>query len=214
MPYIYKITNDIDEMIYIGKTSHDNPYDRFKEHIRDSKTERCKDRQLYKHMNKYGQEHFHFNIIEEVENDKIACEREMYWISFYDTYRNGLNGTLGGDGKAYLCLNEEEVITYHTTIADYYSGRTAKYFKVDKETIQRILKKHNIKWQSGLLGNKKIYRVEENGTIASFISITQASKFLVEKENLKKDCESVRKNISKALRRNTTAYGYKWYYEQ
>ena len=221
MPYIYKITNDIDEMIYIGKTSHDNPYDRFKEHIKDSRKERCKNRQLYKHMNEYGREHFHFNVIEEVENDEIACEREVYWISFYDTYRNGLNGTLGGDGKAYLCLNEEEVITYHTTVAEYVSGRTAKYFKNNKKTINSILDKNNIKHLTlkeffnlktikekvSERSRTKVKR-EKDGKEEIFNSIIEAVKDI---ETKSKDKTKVA-NVCTAIKKNRKAYGYFWEY--
>ena len=74
----------------------------------------------------------------------------------------------------------------------------------------------NIKWIKNCfeIRNKKIFRVSKDEIITYFTSITEASKFLVEKENLNKDCESVRKNISRALRINGKAYGYKWYYEQ
>ena len=50
---------------------------------------------LYKAFRKYGVENFTFEEIEEVEND-LLDEREKYWISFYDSYYNGYNSTIGG----------------------------------------------------------------------------------------------------------------------
>ena len=44
--------------------------------------------------NKYGISGFRFSIIEVVENEKTARQRERYWIEYYDTYRNGANATL------------------------------------------------------------------------------------------------------------------------
>ena len=41
MPYIYKITNLVNGKIYIGKTSYNSIQERFKQHISDSKKERC-----------------------------------------------------------------------------------------------------------------------------------------------------------------------------
>lgn len=73
MGYIYKITNKINHKMYIGKTNYADPYDRFKEHIRDSKKERCKNRPLYRAMNKYGLENFEFEVIEETA---CASDRE------------------------------------------------------------------------------------------------------------------------------------------
>ena len=50
---------------------------------------------MYKAFRKYGVENFTFEEIEEVEND-LLDEREKYWISFYDSYYNGYNSTIGG----------------------------------------------------------------------------------------------------------------------
>ena len=91
MGYIYKIVNDINNKIYIGKTEF-NIQKRFEEHIRDSQKEH-KNRPLYNAMNKYGIQHFKIELIEECNNLE---EREKYWISFYDSYKNGYNATLGG----------------------------------------------------------------------------------------------------------------------
>lgn len=75
MPSIYKITNNINNKMYIEKTSN-SIEKRFEEHIKDSKKERCEKRPLYDAMNKYGIEHFTIEEIEQVANDEIACERE------------------------------------------------------------------------------------------------------------------------------------------
>ena len=47
-------------------------------------------------MRKYGIAHFHIELIEETDNPE---EREIYWIEAKDSYRNGYNATLGGDGR-------------------------------------------------------------------------------------------------------------------
>ena len=111
MPYIYKITNKINNKIYIGKTSHSSIEERFKEHIRDSRKTRCEKRPLYDAMNKYGVENFSIEQIEQVKNDEIASEREQFWIEKLRTYIgfsdcNGYNATLGGDSKRYYNYTE------------------------------------------------------------------------------------------------------------
>lgn len=112
MGYIYKITNEINAKIYIGKTEYVNPEKRWKEHLREYKKARCEKRPLYSTMNKHGVEHFRFEVIEETDNPEETCKREQYWINELRTYVwfkdcNGYNATLGGDGKCYLNIDEK-----------------------------------------------------------------------------------------------------------
>ena len=97
MAYIYKITNDINDKIYIGKTEF-SIEKRFAEHCRDAFRERNEKRPLYAAMRKYGIEHFHCELIEETNQPE---EREKFWIEAFGSYRYGYNATRGGDGKAY-----------------------------------------------------------------------------------------------------------------
>jgi hypothetical protein len=55
-------------------------------------------------MNKYGIEHFHIELIEETDSPE---EREIYWIEQYNSYHNGYNATLGGDGS---CIYDYDLI--------------------------------------------------------------------------------------------------------
>ena len=74
MSYIYKITNDINNKIYIGKTDF-SIEKRFKEHCRDACKTRNEQRPLYAAMQKYGIDHFNITLIEETDNPDI---REIY----------------------------------------------------------------------------------------------------------------------------------------
>ena len=100
MPYIYKITNKINEKIYIGKTL-DTIEKRWNQHCSDYKRERCEKRPLYNAMNKYGIENFEISLVEECDKN-ILSERETYWIEYYGSFKYGYNATIGGDGKPYL----------------------------------------------------------------------------------------------------------------
>lgn len=57
---------------------------------------------LHRAMNYHGVDNFNFEVIEEVENS-LLNEREIYWISFYNSLvPNGYNLTAGGEGtKSY-----------------------------------------------------------------------------------------------------------------
>jgi group I intron endonuclease len=91
---IYKLTNIVNNKIYIGCTTT-SLNKRFNLHIRRSKNN--KNNKLYNSIRKYGIDNFTIEQIEECEND-ILFEREIYYINLFDTYNNGLNSTLGGEG--------------------------------------------------------------------------------------------------------------------
>ena len=100
---IYKITNLINGHSYIGESI--NIERRWKEH----KSIPYK-ASIYDAFQKYGIENFSFEIIEECSIEEFF-EREKYWISFYDTYKNGYNMTKGGEGGP-ACGHRRKVIQY------------------------------------------------------------------------------------------------------
>ena len=101
MAFIYKIVNLVNDKIYVGKTNLPSIQDRFKQHKLDSSKMSLNKRPLYSAMRKYGCDNFSIELLEECDW-KDADEREKYWINKLDSYRNGYNATLGGDGKAYF----------------------------------------------------------------------------------------------------------------
>lgn len=102
--FIYIIKNDLNNKVYIGKTTT-TIEKRFIRHCKDGKNESNKLSIDYA-INKYGKEHF---TIKEIEKSGLSylSDREIYWIKYYDSYRNGYNLTLGGEGN--LLYTEEEV---------------------------------------------------------------------------------------------------------
>lgn len=89
--WIYKITNSINNKIYIGQSK--NPIRRYKEHILESKKENAIG--LHAAIKKYGKDAFNIEIIEgPIENYN---EREKYWIKYYNSYLDGYNLTEGGE---------------------------------------------------------------------------------------------------------------------
>lgn len=95
MAYIYKVTNIINNKIYIGKTIR-TLKERQQEHLRKVEKEPT---YFHNSIIKYGKENFIWEIIEECPNEK-ANEREIFWIAQLETTnRNkGYNLTTGGEG--------------------------------------------------------------------------------------------------------------------
>lgn len=136
--YVYKITNQIDQKVYIGKTL-DTIEGRWKEHCKDAKKRNFEVRPLYRAINKYGAENFAVEEIEECDPD-LASEREVYWIEKLETFKNGYNATLGGDGKHY--------IDYDAVVASYKAlrnvSKVSRQLGISRSTVHYILKNYNI----------------------------------------------------------------------
>ena len=93
---IYKITRIKTNEIYIGQsTSIDR---RFQDHVKTALgVGTLANSQFHRVMSEDGPENFYFEILEEVEKDKLR-ERESYYISWFKSDKFGLN-TLSGDKK-------------------------------------------------------------------------------------------------------------------
>lgn len=92
---IYCIENKINGKKYIGQSIDISR--RWTEHRQKSRFD--KGTILYNSFKKYGVENFNFYIIEECKEEELN-NREIYWISYYDTFKHGYNMTLGGAGIA------------------------------------------------------------------------------------------------------------------
>ena len=90
---IYKHTSPSGK-IYIGQTMQVNPQVRWQY----GNGYKAHNTIFYQAIKKYGWHNFTHEIIEaDILTQQEANEREMYWISFYDSFRNGYNATQGGN---------------------------------------------------------------------------------------------------------------------
>lgn len=105
---IYKIENKINHKVYIGQSI--NITDRWRNHRSAYKdtSDKAYETHLYRSMRKYGIENFDFSIVEECLPSELN-ERERYWVSYYDSFFNGYNLTLGGDGATGGNIDKEKI---------------------------------------------------------------------------------------------------------
>lgn len=86
---IYKITYTKTGEAYIGKTT--DIQTRWQNHIKTTiGLDGCAHSTFHTRMEKDGFWNYTFEILEEVEKEKLS-EREKYWIKFYNTTAYGLN---------------------------------------------------------------------------------------------------------------------------
>ena len=170
---IYKIVNILNNKIYIGKSSDIEK--RWKEHIRHSKSEHSRRKSpIHKAINKYGKENFTIELIEEVEATKLD-EREVYWISFYDSYNKGYNCTKGGQNGAtrqtkLSWAEENEVI--EAKYLGFSIKEIEEVYNIDRTSVHNIFKRHALKMPS-------------KRNLADRISLEDFKKFLLTKPTCK-----------------------------
>jgi len=200
---IYKITNLINNKVYIGQTIRN-----FEIRVKEYKTKKMHNIYLENSFNKYGFENFKFEIIENCSSMNELNDREIYWINHYDSTnrdkgynineggRNSphsdetkLKISFGNSGKKRKPYNRtikagsEEAKRFGKTkteeekkyLSEISKGDKAYWFgkKRDEETNDKIRK---TKLEKGI--NKKVcrYDMDSQQLIDTWDSIEYASK--------------------------------------
>ena len=211
MAYIYKITNLINGKSYIGKTLSTID-ERWNEHCRSVRRKCYEKRPLYSAMNKYGVDNFKIEQIEEC-NDDIVNEREVYWIEYFGTFKNGYNATIGGDGKHYL--DYDLICETYKQVQNIV--KTAEICGCCVDSVRNILRGRHIP----VLSSQEISKTQlskmvnqfslDNEYLRSFSSLNDAAQYLIDNKltNCKKS--TIRTHISEVCRgKRKTAAKFKW----
>ena len=105
---IYKITNLINNLIYVGQARDIKT--RWRNHRTDYLGRNTVDynNPLYKDMRLYGLNNFSFEILEECLVSELD-KKEKYWISYYDSFNNGYNRTEGGQNAPHAIKMTDEI---------------------------------------------------------------------------------------------------------
>lgn len=102
---IYKITNNINGKAYIGLTSR-TLEERWYAHCSKANST---DTHFAKAIIKYGKNNWTLTELENsIKNKEDACLREIQAIAKYNTYKDGYNSTIGGEGVSGYTLTKEQ----------------------------------------------------------------------------------------------------------
>lgn len=150
---------------------------------------------LHKAIRKYGND-MKWVILDSYDTDEELQNAEKLYIEKYDTYNNGYNCTLGGDGHAGFKQSEETIRRRAEKVSKSLTGR-----KLSEEHIKLLSKSHKGQkaWNKGKnygeRTRKKISEAQDHRkrtvlcieTAQIFSSITEASRELnIDKGNLQK----------------------------
>lgn len=148
------------DKVYIGYTNSRKGFKRRKyEHYINA--ESGKQSKFYNALRKYGDK-FKWSIIEQdISSKTLAKEKEVYYINEYDSFTNGYNSTLGGDGgktwdssgknnPQYVVLDDE---TVKELIESYSNGENisniSKRLGLTIGKARRTLKENSIELRPG-----------------------------------------------------------------
>lgn len=146
---IYKTTNLINGKIYIGKDKYNND-----KYLGSGKI-------LKQAIAKYGRENFIKEVIEKCENENTWLEREIYWISYFNSTKEGYNIALGGTGGDTISNNpNKEEIYNKKKITDQNKSDEQKEIRLKK--MSDSMKK---RWAE-LKANNPDFIVERNNKIS------------------------------------------------
>lgn len=163
-------------------------------------------------MRKYGIEHFHIELIEETDSPE---EREKYWIQQKQSFKQGYNATLGGDGRKYL--------DYDLIIASYKEIKSVKdtaiSLGISSDSISNILHTNNISIiTSSEVIQKKYGKVVnmydlQNTFLKTFPSVNAAAKYMVENNLTGCKMTTIKQHITEVcMGKRKTAAKFKWKY--
>lgn len=213
MAYIYQITNQINGKIYIGKTEF-SIEKRFKEHCDDAYREAKEKRPLYAAMRKYGIENFQIELLEETDKPE---EREVYWIEQKQSFKNGYNATMGGDGRRY--------IDYDLVVATYQQLKslkdTADALNIHVDSVHNILTAKNIQ----IISSTEVLRTKcskpvnmftlQNEYLRSFPSTIEAARYMCENNLTGCKLTTIKQHIAEVCKgRRKTAAKFIWKYSE
>ena len=138
--YIYHIINKKNNKHYIGKTFDIDS--RISAHFSDLNNQKHHSHKLQRAFNLYGEEYFivEYKIID-INDENDLNLKEMQEIADQDSYNNGYNETLGGDGHKLSIDLLNSILIYN--ICQAYKGvnrQIAKYFKCDHTVINQLAK--------------------------------------------------------------------------
>ena len=119
---IYKITNTITGDFYIGSSK--NIKQRWTDHKKPSMRKKHPNSQLYQDMQKYGTDKFEFEILAEVEPDKLKATEQQFIEKLQPTYNS--NRANGWNVERYKEYQNEYMKEYYKSDKGKESHRKAQ----------------------------------------------------------------------------------------
>lgn len=206
MGYIYIITNDINNKVYIGQTIQTVEH-RWSGHLYCSKCAKYCNTKIDEAIGRIGEEHFRYKVLCECYTQEELDNAERHYIEQYNSIINGYNVSKGGKGyhsKLYKYIYD---IIYAYEIEGISSMQLANMYNCSDGTILNILKAYNVE----IRNNKQKVIIIDLHMI--FDNVTATSEYLMQNGIAKSKCRNqVSVNIRKACCTKHNLYGMNFMY--
>ena len=204
---VYKITNNINGKAYVGQTIR-SLNARIKQHMT------CKRCIMHKAFKKYGFENFTIEILDTAYSKEELNQKEIYWISKFDTFKNGYNLCEGGGQTSGYHHTEKSKKIMSEYKKDLYNGENNPFY--NKQHSEKSKKKMS-EARKGMahLNDNQVKKLREShfhkkvinlDTNKVFDSVKEAANFYGLKDtHISRVCKGKRKRTG----------GFRWmYYEE
>lgn len=191
---IYKITNKINNKVYIGKTTR-TIEKRWYQHCHCNNTSTA----IHNAIVKYGTDNF---VIEQIDSAKTIEElnsKEMFYIKYYNSKNEGYNCTDGGEGTKNYKWNNKQKEQASINNARFWKGKHLQ--EEHKKKISQSRKKCRVSDKTRSKQSIPIICIETN--IEYFGSREAGRKLKINNSSIIQCCKGRRK----------TAGGYHWKYK-
>lgn len=205
---LYIIRNDINNKVYIGKT-YIGYINRWKRHLQDLTKQNKSNNKFYKAIKEIGINHFKIELIDQFE-EGILEQKEIEYIAKYDSYHNGYNSTLGGDGKKSLELSDDII----QSIIDMYNNKKSmidiqKKLDLSQWKIRNILTNNNITIEDRSAPIEVIMYDKYWSILYRFKSIDKAYRYCINEYGYI-DSHAFYREINKAFIKGNICYNHRW----
>jgi group I intron endonuclease len=197
---IYKIESKIDGKVYVGSTV--NFKNRYKHHRTQLRANRHHSRHLQFAWNKYGEDNFWFEIIDECDSkDRVITEQ--YWMNSYNSYNQERGYNINPTAES--CLGR---VHTEETKAKMSQSQKGKIFseehrrRISEAQIGKTYSDDYKKKMSEVTKGKVVSKETREKLAAAFKGKTRSQEF---RDKMKRSCigrvisEETRSKISAAL---------------
>ena len=234
---IYKITNKLNNKVYIGQTTRDIQV-RFDEHMRDQTSSDY----FHTAVRKYGKDSFLVEQIDTANTLEELNEKEIYWINHFRSFIgfddcNGYNSSLGGTDNPMFSKNIKEKHDKKMRTSNVRS-RISETMKRKVANNELFTEEHRKNLSNAMMGNqhglgskrpqaaidatsralfKEVYCVDEQyNVVASFDSVRSACEWWHPQYIKTRKCKNVY-NLSDVIKLSAKEdkfiLGIKWIYK-